>query len=333
MHPTSQPPALAVRALGHAYGEHRALGGLSLEVRPGELFGLLGPNGSGKTTLFRIITTLMPPSAGAATVFGHETAAAPEAVRRSLGVVFQQPALDAELTVRENLRFHGALVGLGGRALDDRIGALLDGFGLADRADDRVKTLSGGLARRADLARGLLHRPPLLLLDEPTTGLDPTARRELWAALARLRRDEGTTVVVATHLMEEAARCDRVAILDRGRLVALGTPDALEAELGDETLWLESPDAGSLVHALEARLGLASRRIGESVLVETDDAPGALAAVYAALPALVAAATVRRPTLDDVFAARTGRGFEVGGSRFEDGTAKTPTLKPQTSNP
>ena len=303
------PPALAVRDLAHSYGDHRALDGLSFEVQPGELFGLLGPNGGGKTTLFRIVTTLMPPSSGTAEVLGHRTTIDPAAVRRSLGVVFQQPALDAELTVRENLRFHGVLVGLGGRTLDERIDILLDVFGLSDRDGDRVKTLSGGLARRADLARGLLHRPPLLLLDEPTTGLDPTARRELWAALARLRRDEGTTVVVATHLMEEAERCDRVAILDRGRLVALGAPGDLTAELGDETLWLESAQPDRLAQSLRDQFGWTTRRVGASVLVEADDAPAALGQVYAAFPDLVVSATVRRPTLDDVFAARTGSAF------------------------
>lgn len=308
--PTSGLPPLAVRDLSFAYGEQRALDGLSFEVRPGELFGLLGPNGSGKTTLFRIVTTLMPPLGGSAAVLGHATMDDPGAVRRSLGVVFQQPALDAELTVRENLRFHGVLVGLGGKTLDDRIDEMLDAFGLRDRAGDRVKTLSGGLARRADLARGLLHRPPLLLLDEPTTGLDPTARRELWASLARLQRDEGTTIVVATHLMEEAERCGRVAILDQGRLVALGEPDALAADLGAETLWLDSKQPDALADALDTRLGLASRRIGDSVLVDAEDAPDALARVYAALPDLIEAATVRRPTLDDVFAARTGASFD-----------------------
>lgn len=305
----SRATPLAVRDLTHRYGDHPALGGVSFEVAPGELFGLLGPNGGGKTTLFRIVTTLMPPTAGTAEVFGHDTVGEPAAVRRSLGVVFQQPALDAELTVRENLRFHGALVGLGGDALDARIASLLDVFGLSERAHDRVKTLSGGLVRRADLARGLLHRPALLLLDEPTTGLDPTARRELWAALARLRRDEGTTVVVATHLMEEAERCDRVGILDHGRLVALGAPADLTAELGDETLWLESEDPESLAASLHAQFGLASRLVGRTVLVETEDAPGVLARVYAAFPARIASATVRRPLLDDVFAARTGTAF------------------------
>ena len=305
----SVAPPLAVGDLAHRYGEYPALGGVSFEVAPGELFGLLGPNGGGKTTLFRIVTTLMPPTSGTAEVFGHDTVRSPAAVRRSLGVVFQQPALDAELTVRENLRFHGALVGLGGEVLDDRIGSLLGVFGLADRAEDRVRTLSGGLARRADLARGLLHRPALLLLDEPTTGLDPTARRELWAALTRLRRDEGTTLLVATHLMEEAERCDRVGILDRGRLVALGTPTDLTAELGDETLWLESDDPDALAAALHAQLGLASRLVGRTVLVEAGDAPAVLARVYAAFPERITSATVRRPTLDDVFAARTGAAF------------------------
>jgi ABC-2 type transport system ATP-binding protein len=327
------PPALVVRDLAHSYGDHRALDGLSFEVQPGELFGLLGPNGGGKTTLFRIVTTLMPPSSGTAEVLGHRTTIDPAAVRRSLGVVFQQPALDAELTVRENLRFHGVLVGLGGRTLDDRIDALLDVFGLGDRDGDRVKTLSGGLTRRADLARGLLHRPPLLLLDEPTTGLDPTARRELWAALARLRRDEGTTVVVATHLMEEAERCDRVAILDRGHLVALGAPDDLTAELGDETLWLESAQPDALAQSLRDRFGWTTRRVGAAVLVEADDAPAALGQVYAALPEHVVSATVRRPTLDDVFAARTGHGFEVGGPATAVEAEFPSNPEPQTQTP
>ncbi|MDX1531157.1 MAG: ATP-binding cassette domain-containing protein [Rhodothermales bacterium] len=300
---------LQVDRVGYRYGARRALDGVTFTVEPGELFGLLGPIGGGTTTLLRLVTTLIPPDEGRVCVAGHDTVEEPAAVRRQLGVVFQQPALDAELTVRENLRAHGALVGLGRRELDERIAWALDRLGLADRAGERVRTLSGGLARRADLARGLLHRPPLLLLDEPTTGLDPTARRELWTALGRLRREAGTTIIVATHLMEEAERCDRVGILDRGRLVALGAPAELTAELGTEALWLETPDPADLAERLEARLGLRSRVVGEALLVEADDAPAVLARVYAAFPGAVAAATVRRPTLDDVFAARTGSSF------------------------
>ena len=300
-------PALSVDAVTHRYGDLVALAGLSFDVAPGERFGLLGPNGGGKTTLFRLISTLLRPSTGRVSVFGDDAQAQPDQVRRRLGVIFQQPALDGALTVRENLRFHGALVGVRGAALDARIDEVLAAFSIADRQTDKVKTLSGGLQRRTDLARGLLHRPELLLLDEPTTGLDPVARRELWDALDRLQRAEGTTVIVATHLMEEAARCDRVGILDHGRLAALGAPDRLTADLGGETLWLDSDDADALAVGLDRQFGLASRRVGNSVLVEHDDPAEVLPRVYAAFGDQLTAATVRRPTLDDVFVAVTSR--------------------------
>lgn len=295
---------LSVERVRHVYGERAALDGVTFQVEPGERFGLLGPNGSGKTTLFRLITTLMRPTEGAVRVFGEDAARAPEAVRRRLGVVFQHAALDLELTVLENLRTHAALLGVADR--DERIAELLAAFGLTERAGDRVKTLSGGLVRRADLARGLLHRPALLLLDEPTTGLDPTARRDLWTTLDRLQLAEGTTVVVATHLMDEAERCARIGILSEGRLVALGTPAALRAELGGEALWLESDTPDRLADELRDRLALAPKRVGSALLVETAEAPALLARVLDAVPEHVTAATVRRPTLDDVFAVRTG---------------------------
>ena len=298
--------ALSIRALSHTYGEHVALREVSLDVASGELFGILGPTGGGKTTLLRAVSTLLRPAGGEVRVFGTDTVADPAGVRRHLGVVFQNNALDAELTLRENLRCQGALVGLRGRDLTQRIDQLLGDFGLSDRAGDRVKTLSGGLARRTDLARGLLHRPRLLLLDEPTTGLDPTARRELWTVLTRLRRDEGTTVIIATHMMDEAERCDRIAILDHGRVVGMGAPAGLRAEMGGEALWLESRDANSLAERLRTQLGLESQRVGDALLVETDDAPAALTSAMAAFGDLIDAATVRRPTLDDVFATRTG---------------------------
>jgi ABC-2 type transport system ATP-binding protein len=248
----------------------------------------------------------MPPSEGAATLFGHDTVREPGAVRSRLGSVFQSYALDENLSVRENLRFQGALYGLSGSALRDRIDELLDRFDVLDRAEDTVKTLSGGLQRRVDLARGLLHQPDLLLLDEPTTGLDPMARRTFWDAIGKLRRAEGTTLLVATHLMEEAARCDQVAILAEGALVAEGPPDELTAELGEETLWLESDDPPTLRDHIRTQFGVDARVIGPSVQIDHPDAPSLVASLYEALGDQIDSATVRRPTLEDVFMVHAG---------------------------
>lgn len=309
--------AVAIQSVSHRYGERVALRDVSFTVEPGALFGVLGPNGSGKTTLFRILATLMPPSEGTARVFNADTAQQGGAVRQQLGLVFQSPALDAKLTVRENLRFHGALYGLNGSALHDRIDALLLQFDVADRAHDAVETLSGGLQRRVDLARGLLHRPDVLLLDEPTTGLDPAARRTFWQVLDRLRRSEGTTMLLATHLMEEAERCDTVAILDAGKLVASGAPDALKAELGDETLWLETTAPEPLRDRIQAQFGIEARVIGGAVQISHPEAPSLLASLYDAFGDRIDSATVRAPTLDDVFMVRTGHR-----------TTDAPTLEP-----
>ena len=298
--------AVDIAGVTHRYGDHVALRDVTLEVAPGALFGLLGPNGGGKTTLFRILSTLLRPTQGEARVFGLNTAERPSDVRHRLGVVFQQPALDDELTVLENLRFHGALYGLGGSALRERIRSLLGLFGLADRAQDRVKTLSGGLQRRADLARGLLHSPDLLLLDEPTTGLDPVARDAFWQVLARLRRQEGATMLVATHLLEEAEACDAIAILDRGRLAASGTPDALKESLGGETLWLEADDATDLSDHIQAQFGLAAQTIGDKVQISHPEAHTLLSSLYEAFGDRIRSATVRRPTLEDVFMVHAG---------------------------
>ena len=299
---------LSVSEVTHRYGDVVALDDVTFEVAEGERFGLLGPNGGGKTTLFRLISTLMQPTQGAVTVFGEDVSRNPEAVRRRLGVVFQHTALDAELTVRENLKAHAALVGVTGGTASERIADVLDRMGLAERAKDRVKTLSGGLARRTDLARGLLHRPDLLLLDEPTSGLDPIARRELWDALDGLRRN-GTTQIVATHMMDEAERCDRIGILDLGKLVAIGRPEELKAELGTETLWLESADPATLQQHLKAQLDLSSRVVGRSVLVEAEEPASLLPAIYKAAGEFITEASIRKPTLEDVFVSVTGRSF------------------------
>lgn len=299
-------PAVDIRSVRYQYGTRTALQDVSFSVAPGSLFGVLGPNGSGKTTLFRILATLVPPKAGVARVFGIDATENPHAVRQRLGLVFQSPALDEKLTVRENLRFHGALYGLNGAALHKRIDALLQQFGVADRADDAVDTLSGGLQRRADLARGLLHRPDVLLLDEPTTGLDPAARRTFWQTLARLRDAEGTTMIVATHLMEEAERCDAVAILDEGMLVATGAPHELTSALGEETIWLDTDDPALLRDRIEAQFGIDAVVLDDMIHLAPDDAPQLLSALYEAFGDSIDSATVRTPTLDDVFMVRTG---------------------------
>jgi ABC-2 type transport system ATP-binding protein len=299
-------PAVDIQSVSYQYGDRVALNDVSFSVASGTLFGVLGPNGSGKTTLFRILATLMPPKEGTAQVFSLDATSDAHAVRQRLGLVFQSPALDEKLTVRENLRFHGALYGLSGPSLHERIDALLDRFGVADRANDAVDTLSGGLRRRADLARGLLHRPDVLLLDEPTTGLDPAARRTFWQTLGRLRATEGTTMIVATHLMEEAERCDAVAILDEGALVAQGTPHELTAALGEETIWLDTDDPAALRDRIEAQFGLNAAVLDGMVHLAPDDAPQLLSALYEAFGDAIDSATVRTPTLDDVFMVRTG---------------------------
>ena len=311
------PPALSVRDLAHAYDGTAALRGVSLDVAPGERVGLLGANGSGKTTLMRAVSTLLSPDAGTVTVGGADARRDPAAVRRRIGVVFQSPALDDALTVRESLALQAALAGLGRGEARARIDDLLGRLDLADRAGSRVGTLSGGLARRADLARGLLNRPALVLLDEPTGGLDPLARAALWDTLDGLRRDDASAQLVATHLMDEAERCDRVAILDAGRLVALGTPAALKGALGRDALWLDTDDAPALAAQLVAE-GLDARAAGGRVLVAAED-PGALLPALYARPD-VRAAALKEPSMDDVFAAAVGGGvFDATPPRPEAG--------------
>jgi len=315
--------AVDIQGVTHRYGEHRALRDVTLQVAPGTLYGLLGPNGSGKTTLFRILSTLMPPSEGHAEVFGGDTTQRPDAVRERIGVVFQDEALDEALTVRENLRFQAGLYGLHGAARGERIEALLTRLGVADRADDPVEELSGGLRRRADLARGLLHRPDLLLLDEPTSGLDPAARRTFWTAMERLQEAEGTTLLLATHLMDEAERCDRVGILSDGVLVADGTPTALKDDLGDETLWLDTESPSRLRDRIEAQFGVPTRIVGAVVQVAPSDPPAFLSALYEAMGTRIRSATIRTPTLEDVFMVHAGVSLEDRRERVLARTEET----------
>jgi len=304
-------PAVVVESLVHRYGEREALRGVSFDVRNGEIFGLLGPNGGGKTTLFNILATLMLPTAGMVRVFGLDARNDPAGVRRHIGVVFQSPALDDRLTVRENLRHHGHLYGLRGGTLRDAIARALDAVSVTDRARDLVASLSGGLKRRVEVAKALLSDPKLLLLDEPSTGLDPGARRELWQSLERLRSRTGATVAMTTHLMDEAARCDRVAILNAGALVALGSPAALTSTIGGDVLWVtSSDDAGSLAREIADRFGVHTDLVDGRIRLELPHGHEFVTDVIEAFPGRIDAVTFSRPTLEDVFVHHTGRRFE-----------------------
>jgi ABC-2 type transport system ATP-binding protein len=304
-------PAVEVDRLRHRYGERVALDDVSFAVAPGEIFGLLGPNGGGKTTLFKIVSTSLFPTEGTVRVFGDDVVRDPAAVRGRLGVVFQHPALDGRLTVEENLRHQGHLYGLSGRTLSDRIGEMLARVGLEDRRRDLVATLSGGLQRRAEVAKALLHRPQLLVLDEPSTGLDPAARRDIWQDLSALRREDGTSVILTTHLMDEAARCDRVAILDLGRLVALDTPEALTSAIGGDVVQVTTRDPRDLAGRVAARFGVRAEVVDGKVHIERNRAHEFIAELVESFPGEIDAVTFGKPTLEDVFVHVTGRRMEA----------------------
>lgn len=305
--PVSSPPAIETQDLGHRFGDRPALEGVSFSVGRGELFALLGPNGGGKTTLFRILSTLLVPTRGEARVFGLSVRSAPHQVRGRLGVVFQNPALDPQLTSLENLLYHGHLYGLGGAELRRRALDMLRRLEVEDRAGDRVQTLSGGLRRRVELAKGLLHRPDLLLLDEPSTGLDPGARREFGSLLRHLRDTEGVTVALTTHFIEEAERCDRVGFLSAGRLVAIGPPAELRSRIAGDVVVLEADDPAALAGEVGARFGVQPRQVDGTLHIELARGHEFIREVVEAFPEQVRSASFARPTLEDVFLHVTGR--------------------------
>jgi ABC-2 type transport system ATP-binding protein len=301
--------AIEVDAISHRYGERVALDAISFDVDPAATFGLLGPNGSGKTTLFRILSTLMIPTSGRARIAGFDPVTQPNEVRRRIGVVAQAQSVDVKLTAAENLMHQGHLYGMSGAKLKQRIGEMLERVGLADRAKERVETFSGGMQRRVELAKGLMHRPSVLLLDEPTTGLDPGARRDLWLYLDTLRAQDGVTVVVTTHLMEEAERCSRLAILNQGKLVALGTPAELKSEIGGDVVQFESVNAEALAVRIQHRFAITSTVDGSFVRVEREQGHRFAADVMEAFPGEIQSVNISRPTLEDVFIRRTGHRF------------------------
>lgn len=320
----SRSPALCVQNVTHRYGERTALRNVSFEVAEREIFALLGPNGGGKTTLFRIIATLMRPSSGDALVCGRSVREAPHEVRRKIGVVFQQPGLDPKLTAFENLIHHGRLHGMRGGALRDAASALLERFGLGDRGRDFVETLSGGLQRRAELAKALLPRPEVLLLDEPSTGLDPGARIEFRGELQRLRDEAGATVVLTTHFIEEADRADRVGVIHEGGLVALGAPGALKKEVGGEALTIEAQDPASLLPRIQAAFPYDVRNVDGALRAEMPDARAAIPKIAEAFPGDIQSITLGKPTLEDVFIQKTGKRLTEADEAQPGAGAKRP---------
>lgn len=309
----SETAAVEVTRLAHRYGERTALAGLDLRIEPGEIFALLGPNGGGKTTLFRLLSTLIAIQSGRAEILGLDCMSQTSEVRRRIGVVFQAPSLDRKLTVDENLRHQGHLYGLAGAELRHRADEALQRLRLSDRRHDRAEALSGGLRRRVELAKGLLHRPRVLLLDEPSTGLDPGARGDLWDYLRQLRAEDGVTVVLTTHLLEEADKADRLAILNAGELVALDTPERLRESVGGDTLSIETDEPAALAKAINERFGAeregAATVVDGGVRLEQPDGHEWVARLVEAFPGRIQAVRLGKPTLEDVFIARTGHRF------------------------
>jgi len=303
----SSEPVIQSVGLGKDYGQIRAVEAIDLSVGRGEFFGFLGPNGAGKTTMIHMLTTLVRPSRGTALVAGHDVIAEPLAVREHIGLVFQETTLDGELSAEENLRLAGRLYGLRGDDLKARIDEVLGLFGLDARRHDQVRTFSGGMRRLVDLARGILHRPTVLFLDEPTIGLDPVNRQRVWEFLERLAGEEGITLFLTTHYLEEAEPCDRVAIVDRGRVIAAGSPAELKRELGgQESVELVVEEASpQLLADIAARTGLQPRHSGRTVVLSVDSAETVLPALLPLIAGAVESLSVRRPTLDDVFVAVT----------------------------
>ena len=316
---------IEARALRKQYRDVQALDSLGFEVAEGTIFGLLGPNGAGKSTTVKILTTLARPDAGEARVAGHDVLTEPARVRRSIGVAAQRSGVDRDLTGRENVRLQGHLQGLRGRELDRRVDELLEQFGLADAARRVARTYSGGMQRRLDIAIALVHRPRVLFLDEPTTGLDPEVRAAMWQEIGRLQADDGLTILLTTHYMEEADRlASQIAIVDRGRVVAEGSPAELKASLQGDAVHVELDGAeanGNVHSALEHVPGLRDVLVeGRSLHARVDDGARAVPAVLAALDAHsvpVATVTVARPSLDDVYLRYAGRSF-AEAERKED---------------
>ncbi len=304
--PLATSPAIAVRGLVKRFGEIEAVRGIDFEVAPGETFGFLGPNGAGKSTTIKILCTLVNPSGGDARVAGFDVASNRDAVRRNIGLVFQDPTLDTYLTGEQNLRFHAELYGVPRDEVPDRMREVLTMVGLWDRRADLVQNYSGGMRRRLEIARGLLHSPRVLFLDEPTIGLDPQTRSAIWDYVEELRRREDVTVFVTTHYMDEAEHCDRIAIINEGEIVVMGTPQELKAGVGKDRIQIRTADDPAAIAALTERFGIEAAMHEGAVTFAVADGEQFVPQLFDRLGIAIRAVTVARPTLDDVFMAYTG---------------------------
>lgn len=304
----SPTPAVTASDVSFAYGERQALRGVSFDVAPGGLFGFLGPNGSGKSTLFKLLSTIVPLQQGTIRMLGHDLATESAAIRRRIGVVFQSAAIDRKLTVHENLRYAGMLLNLGGKELASRIDEAMAAAGLSDRKADAAGELSGGLRRRVEIAKCLMARPDLVLLDEASTGLDPAARREMWQVL---RAQEGLTILFTTHLMEEAAEADRLMLLDEGQVVAHGRPGELMEEVGGQVLEIETPEALALVDELSSALKVEAVQVDQTVRIEGEKVQELVPEVMSRFGDRIRRLHLAHPSLEDVFLHRTGKRFVV----------------------
>ncbi len=299
-------PAVSVDGLVKRYGELEAVRGIEFEVRTGETFGFLGPNGAGKSTTINMLCTLARPSAGTALVAGHDVVSERDDVRRNIGLVFQDTTLDGYLTAEQNLRLHAELYGMPRQTIPERIRQVMEMVELWERRSHLVNTFSGGMKRRLEIARGLLHSPRVLFLDEPTVGLDPQTRSSIWGYITRLKREEDITIFLTTHYMDEAEYCDRIAIMDQGRIVVLDTPEALKESVGKDRVQIHTADDHAAIDALRERFGIEARIAEGAVTFGVPGGEEFVPRLFSELGQQIRSVSVARPSLDDVFMAYTG---------------------------
>jgi ABC-2 type transport system ATP-binding protein len=302
-----QTVAVSARGLVKSYGEIQAVRAIDLEVFSGETFGFLGPNGAGKSTTISMLCTLLTPTAGTAQVAGFDVVHQRDEVRRHIGLVFQDQTLDGYLSAQMNLRLHGELYGVPGSVLPDRIERMLKMVGLWDRRKSKVNTFSGGMRRRLEIGRGLLHSPRVLFLDEPTVGLDPQTRVSIWSYIQELKAAEDITMFMTTHYMEEAEYCDRIAIIDDGQIIALDTPEALKASVGKDRIRITTDDDTETTRLLKERFDIDATTSEHELTFSVEQGEHFVPRLFSELPVPIRSVSVARPTLDDVFMAYTGR--------------------------